>query len=469
MAVEQISGLTRNDLALADAIERIWDEAQEIGLKPFRTHFELVPSSILYEVGSYLMPGRFSHWSYGKLYHVQKMMYDYGLSKIYELVINTDPCWAFLLDTNTPIQNKLVAAHVLGHSDFFANNAYFAVTSRRMLDTVTLNADRIRTYEFEHGQSAVESVLDACLAIQMHVTPYSADDVAKESSRRAHESTEREPVASRPYDDLWSLDDRSTSEKSAAPTPPRSEAKPDRDLLRFIATHAPFLKEWQRDIVQIIRGESLYFFPQMQTKIANEGWATLSHATILHRLNLDAQEYLDFADLHSGVVQPSRRQINPYYLGFGILSELNRRYGGDEEHIAPELFDLRETASDLSLIRNYLDEELVDRLDLYVYAPEDGELVITDKQWERVRDHLLDDLTGYGIPIIVAEDADYEGRRELMLRHEWTGRPLDLGYARKTLEHIQRLWGRKVWLSSRLDEDETLMLSYEPAEGHSPA
>ena len=279
------TGLTESDRTLATAIEQIWEEAGAIGLRPFATHFEIVPSSILYEVGSYLMPGRFSHWSYGKLYHVQKMMYDYGLSKIYELVINTDPCWAFLLDSNTSIQNKLVAAHVLGHSDFFANNAYFARTSRRMLDTVTLNADRIRGYEFAHGQAAVETILDACLAIQMHVTPYQADEIddrTEQDDKRA-----KRAASMGPYADLWALD-----AATAAPAPdpaPRTSAQPDRDLLRFIATHAPTLAEWERDVVQIVRGESLYFFPQMQTKIVNEGWATLSHVTILHRLNLSPQ------------------------------------------------------------------------------------------------------------------------------------------------------------------------------------
>ncbi|MBA4115917.1 MAG: SpoVR family protein, partial [Rubrobacter sp.] len=373
-------GLMPADLALATAMERIWEEAGAIGLRPFATHFELVPTSILYEVGSYLMPGRFSHWSYGKMYHVQKMMYDYGLSKIYELVINTDPCWAFLLDANTLLQNKLVAAHVLGHSDFFANNAYFAKTSRRMLDTVTLNADRLRRYEYAHGQGTVEAVLDACLAIQMHVTPYMADDVSESrTAEAAGAEGEREtaPVHLRgPYADLWALDQPADDETPKGPD--RALAtNHDRDLLRFIATHAPALTDWERDAVQIVRGESLYFFPQMQTKIVNEGWATLCHATILHRLDLDPQEYLDFADLHSGVVQPSRRQINPYHLGFGILRELNRRHGGDEEHIAAPLLDLRETECDLSLIRNYLDEELVESLDLYVYGPEAGDLVVT--------------------------------------------------------------------------------------------
>ena len=459
---------TAIDQTLAIATERIWEEASEIGLKPFATHFEIVPATIIYEVGSYLMPGRFSHWSHGKMYHVQKMMYDFGLSKIYELVVNTDPCWAFLLDSNSLVQNKLVIAHVLGHSDFFANNAYFATTSRRMLDTVTLNADRLRRYEYEHGPEAVESVLDACLAIQMHVTPYAVDDPSTDAEAGLDDRDRAPNALAGPYDDLWQLD-------AAPPSPtanPRGGAGPsrgDRDLLRFIAAHAPSLKEWERDAVQIVRGESLYFVPQMQTKIVNEGWATLSHATILHRLDLEPSEYLEFADLHAGVIQPSQRQINPYHLGFSMLRELNRRYGGDDVEIADEMFHLRETQSDLSLVRNFLDEEMVEFLDLYLYGPEADKIVVTEKRWEPVRDRLLADLTGYGIPVIVAEDGDFEGRRELYLRHEWTGRPLDLVYGRKTIEHVHRLWGRKIWLETTTKDGATEILSFEPKQGHASA
>ena len=121
---------------LEPAIERIWDVATGFGLDPFPTHFEVVPASIMYEIGAYGMPGRFAHWTHGKSYYLQKTMYDYGMSKIYELVINTDPCWAFLLDTNSHLENQFVVAHVLGHSDFFRHNAYFQKTSRRMLETI---------------------------------------------------------------------------------------------------------------------------------------------------------------------------------------------------------------------------------------------------------------------------------------------------------------------------------------------
>ncbi len=453
-----------DDAALSEAIERIWEEALAVGLKPFPTHFEIVPASIIYELGSYLMPGRFSHWTHGKMFQMQKTMYDYGLSKIYELVINTNPCWAFLLESNTSIQNKLVVAHVLAHSDFFANNAYFARTSRRMLDTVTLNAQRIRGYEFDHGHQEVETLLDAVLSIQEHVDPYTASEVIEP---RTDEPKARQKAPGR-YDDLWELDRAAPSAPTLPDPGPLTPKEPDRDLLRFIGAHSPTLADWQRDVVGIVRAEMLYFFPQMQTKIVNEGWATLLHATILHRLNLDPDEYVDFADLHAGVTQPGQRRLNPYHIGYEILRAVNRRHGGDDENIAAELFDLRETASDISLIRNELTKELVEDLDLYLYRRIDDELVITDKDWEEVRGRLVTDLTGYGFPIIAAVDGDHEGRRELLLRHEWTGKPLDLPYARHTLEHIHRLWGRAVWIETRNADEQPLLLSYDAKTGHHP-
>src|ERR671915_1580365 len=109
---------------LEEAMDHIWEVAHRLGLDPFPVHFELVPASIMYEFGAYGLPGRFSHWTHGRTYHQIKTMYDYGLSKIYELVINSNPSYAFLLENNSVLQNKVVAAHVLGHSDFFKHNVY---------------------------------------------------------------------------------------------------------------------------------------------------------------------------------------------------------------------------------------------------------------------------------------------------------------------------------------------------------
>jgi stage V sporulation protein R len=414
----------------------------------------------MYEIGSYGMPGRFSHWTHGKAYQVQKMMYDYGLSKIYELVINTNPCYAFLLETNTVLQNKLVAAHVLAHSDFFANNAYFGETSRRMVDSVQLNADRIRKYEFEHGTDDVEKLLDAVLSIQEHVDPQATPADAHAERTRPTGTPERD------YDDLWKIDERGKEQPAAKPVNDARPSRPMRDLLMFIMEHSPRLTDWERDVVAIVRAEMLYFYPQMQTKIINEGWASYWHARIMRELDLTEDEYVEFAQLHSSILQPSQRSLNPYHVGFRILEDIERRWNEDGKDGRAKLMEVRETESDVSLIRNYLTEDLVRDMDLFLYQKVGDEVVIVDKSWEDVRQRLVTQLASHGIPVIYAEDGDYDGNRELYLRHSWDGTPLDMTYARKTLEHVNRLWGRRVWLDTRKSDDEPLLISYDEKHGH---
>jgi stage V sporulation protein R len=156
---------------LEKSLERIWEVARGFGLDPYPVRFEVVPATVMYEIGSYALPGRYSHWTFGKAYHRMKTMYDFGLSKIYEVVINTNPSYGFLLETNSPVQNKLVMAHVLGHVDFFKNNAYFSRTNRRMVETVSAHAGRMGEYEFRHGRKTVERLLDAVLSIEEHIDP----------------------------------------------------------------------------------------------------------------------------------------------------------------------------------------------------------------------------------------------------------------------------------------------------------
>jgi len=445
---------------LSDSIEEIWDIAQGMGLRPFPTHFEVVPPEIMYEFGAYGMPGRFSHWTHGKIYQMQKTMYDYGLSKIYELVINTDPCWAFLLENNSLIHNKFVVAHVLGHSDFFANNAYYARTSRKMLETMKLNAERLKRYEFEHGMKRVEEILDAAISIDEHVDPAATLDTP--------EPTTKDNSRVGPYDDLWIGDQPAESEPATRPAPIRGGVCPTpcRDLLLFLAAESPTLEDWERDVISIVRGEMLYFFPQMQTKIINEGWASYWHVQIMREMNLSTDDHVEFATLHSSVLQPTPGRLNPYYLGFTLLNDIERRWNELDGTGREQLFLVRETECDVSLIRNYLTEELCEELDLFYAQRQNDELVITEKDWEAVRDRLVDQLSDYGIPVIHAEDADYNGNRELYLRHDFNGRALDLAYAEKTLEGVGRLWGRKVWLETVDAEGSSLRLWYSQKDGH---
>src|SRR5437762_6735104 len=215
---------------IAAAIEEIWEAGEQMQLDPFPIHFEIVPAKIMYEIGSYGLPGRFSHWTHGKAFHQMKTMYDYGLSKIYELIINTNPAQAYLMEGNSLIQNKLVIAHVIGHSDFFKNNAYFQHTSRQMAETAAVNAERIRSYEYHHGQEEVEKFLDAVLSIQEHIDPNLRIRARSEEDRER--DRKHPPGRHTDYDDLWRLE---AKEEEAAPTRRRKiPEEPEKDLLLFL-------------------------------------------------------------------------------------------------------------------------------------------------------------------------------------------------------------------------------------------
>ena len=169
--------------------------------------YEICPAEIIYTFGAYGMPTRFSHWSFGKQFHKMKLHYDLGLSKIYELVINSNPCYAFLLDSNSLIQNKLIVAHVLAHCDFFKNNVRFQNTKRDMVESMAATAERIRQYEIKYGKKEVETFLDAVLAIDEHIDPSLMRPKLAWTMEDEEEEEEIKPTAT-PYDDLWKLDDK---------------------------------------------------------------------------------------------------------------------------------------------------------------------------------------------------------------------------------------------------------------------
>lgn len=272
---------------LERAIEEIWGIAKRFQLDPYPVNFELVPATIMYEFGAYGLPGRFGHWSRGKAYYRMKTEYDYGLSKIYELVVNTNPSYAFLMEQNDLLQNQVVVAHVLGHTDFFKNNVYFKSTPSNMIDKVSVNADRVRQYEYEHGVEEVERFLDAALALEEHIDPNTY--LRQRIRENAEQGDDGERVRASDYDDLWALDlskeMRQAAEEEAKQRATerrhRFPSEPQKDVLKFLAEHAPNLEPWQRDLLLIVREEMLYFVPQMRTKVANEGWACLVGSSLV--------------------------------------------------------------------------------------------------------------------------------------------------------------------------------------------
>jgi len=446
---------------LERTIDQVFRIADRFGLDPIPIHFEIVPPGIMYEFGAYGLPGRFSHWTHGRAYHQTKTMYDYGLSKIYELVINTDPCYAFLMEGNAMIQNKLVVAHVVGHSDFFKKNAYFAHTNRKMLDSVSLNADRIRKYEFQYGRFEVERFLDAVLSIQEHVDPQ-AEMRNKALAAREASHHSKPTIRSTPYDDLLRLDQTPATSAEPVRRSHKVPEEPDKDLLQFIAEHAPNLEIWQRDVIEIVRSEMLYFVPQMQTKIMNEGWAAYWHMRIMRELELTDAEYLEFSELHASVLAPSKQSLNPYLVGMKLFEDIERRWDNptDEERREfgrqpgtgrTKIFEIRETENDASFIRNYLTQDLIDDLDLYIYKVEGDEWKVVEKNAAKIRDMIVASMNNFGYPYIVVEDGDYKGSRELYLRHMYEEQEIDIDYAEKTLRAVFQLWERPVHLETVLN------------------
>jgi stage V sporulation protein R len=434
---------------LEAAIEVILEKAHAFGLDFYEMRYEVCPADIIYTFGAYAMPTRFSHWSFGKSFHQMKTQYDFGMSKIYELVINSDPCYAFLLDSNSLLQNKLIAAHVLAHCDFFKNNYRFRHTNRQMVSAMGSFANRVLQYEHDLGRQKVERFLDAVLAIHEHVDPY------PDSQRTAKGVDDKpaSPVEETPYDDLWALD--KVGKQAETPKPLEQPAKPGstRDVLLFLQEKCPDLQDWQRDIISSLRNEMLYFRPQMETKIMNEGWASTWHARIMREMDLTPDESLEFARMHSSVLAPSRYQLNPYHLGFHIFEDIEKRFGREK------IFEVREVETDVSFIRNYLTKDLVEKLDLYLFAKQGDEWRITAKGWEKVRDGIVQQITNSGFPYIYAEDADHNRRGELYLRHAYEGVELDSVYVKKTLPHVHHIWQRPVHLET-VEDDQRVVYSY---------
>lgn len=450
-----------DNLALEKAISEITEIAKGFGLDFYPMRYEICPADIIYTFGAYGMPTRFSHWSFGKQFFKMKLHYDLGLSKIYELVINSDPCYAFLLDSNSLVQNKLIVAHVLAHGDFFKNNVRFKNTKRDMVESMAATAERIRQYEIEHGKKEVESFIDAVLAIEEHIDPslvrpnlaWSKDDIEYE---------EEESTISTPYDDLWNLDKRNEVKpkktKKMKKFPPQSE----KDLLLFIVHYSRELEEWQRDILTMIREEMLYFWPQLETKIMNEGWASYWHQRILREMDLTSDEAIEFAKLNAGVVQPSTTSINPYYIGLKIFEDIEKRYNNPTEEmkklgIKPgsgreKIFEVRELESDQSFLRNYLTKELVMDEDMYLFQKQGRDYKIVDKEWEHVRDQLVNMRVNGGFPYITVENGDYMRNGELYLKHHYEGIELDLKYLEKVMPYIYQLWGRNVHMETVVEE-----------------
>jgi stage V sporulation protein R len=399
---------------LAHWAERIEAVARSYGLSFHPVEFELLDARAVNGLAAYGgFPVRYPSWRFGMEFERLEKGYHWGLSKIYELVINNDPVVAYLVRSNSLPEQKLVMAHVFGHADFFRNNCWFASTERRMLDAMAQHATLVRRRIDSHGLDTVERFLDLALSLENLIDPY---------------LPLRRKLAS-------------GAQVSGAPAPAAGDG-PTFDVLGFLCERAP-LEEWQREILALVRDEAYYFQPQRMTKIMNEGWASYWHSRILTGGVLDGSEIVDFADCHSGATATAPGRLNPYKLGIELFRCAERR--------GEDLMRLRRVHDDASFVDELLDEEFVASQKMFLYArnPRSGKSEVAERDAAKVKARLLADLSWGGLPRIELAGVDEGGALHLVHHHD--GRDLQLAKARETLARVAGVWGGPALLDTRED------------------
>ncbi len=456
--------------------------AAHYGLDTYPNQIEVITSEQMIDAYSSVgMPVGYHHWSFGKQFMATRKSYRRGqMGLAYEIVINSNPCIAYLMEENTMTMQALVIAHACyGHNSFFKGNYLFRTWTDAdgILDYLVFARNFVAECEERHGEEAVEAVLDSCHALMNHgVDRYKRParlSLAKEQARQR----EREDYLQSQVNLLW----RTLPPKEAAGAQKadrRLPPEPQENLLYFIEKNAPRLEPWQREVVRIARKIAQYFYPQRQTQVMNEGWATFWHYTLLNHLyeegRLSDGFMMEFLQSHTNVVhQPpyygrGYGGINPYALGFAMFRDLRRICESPTEEDRrwfPEVagsdwvqtldFVMR-NFKDESFIAQYLSPRLIRELKLFVVLDDDleDELEITaihdEAGYRAVRQALAEQYDlGRREPNIQVWSADVFGDRSLTLRHyQHDRRPLEEASTAEMLRHVARLWGYTVRIES---------------------
>lgn len=471
-----------------DMQQKIEAEARALGLNMFDASYEMLDYDEINMVASYMgFPVRYPHWKWGMEYERLSKSYEYGLHKIYEMVINNDPCYAYLLESNAMVDQKLVMCHVCGHNDFFKNNFTFQHTNRRMIDEMANHASRVRRYIDWYGVDVVESFVDRCLSIDNLIdidAPYitrkrkvvdHGEETQPPDAKKALGliPTDREYMERYLNPETFVASQRKKVEDEAQ-RKKNFPAEPERDVMQFLMEHAP-LERWQVDVMDMLREEAYYFAPQGMTKIMNEGWASYWHCKLMTEKVMDSSEVIDFADKNAGVMATSRQQLNPYALGLALYRDIEdrwnrgrfgkewnecddmaerRRWDKQTGQGREKIFQVRQIYSDVTFIDEFFTVDFCreNGFFAYEYDRKKRQFLIDTREFASVKTKLLQQLTNFGQPVIKVIDGNFENRAELLLEHSHEGVDLDGQYTQETLQNVAAIWSRPVHLLTALEE-----------------
>ena len=421
--------------------KKIENTVKEYGLDFYPQEFEMIGFNDMIGYEAYVgMPSRYPHWSFGKSYEKNKMLYSLNLTGLpYEMVINSDPCLAYLMKDNSLCLQILTMSHVYGHNDFFKNNRLFKTGTRAKstLEMFNLDAKIIREYidDPSIGYKQVERILDAGHAIKYQVgRTIGVKELSESEIKKKMIDDYENKKENRSFLDY--------NKEIKYPDLNKIPLQPVDNVMSFIIEYGS-LKEWEKTILKIVKREAEYFMPQIETKIMNEGWASYTHYNIMKKLDLPQKLHLEFIKRHNDVIAPAVGGLNPYYIGFKIFEDIEKRYGKEK------IFEVRAIERDSSFLRRYLTKELCGKLNLFQYNERTFDTIIDevcdDDGWKVIRNTLSHTCGIGGIPYVRIVDYN-KSSGMLTLENVYDGRTLDLNYAKATLKYIQELWGREVKL-----------------------
>lgn len=472
--------------------------ADEFGLDYYRNQIEIISSEQMMDAyASNGMPLLYNHWSFGKHFLSTENSYKRGqMGLAYEIVINSDPCIAYLMEENTMMMQALVIAHAsFGHNSFFKGNYLFRTwtDAESIIDYLLFAKNYIAKCEEKHGLREVEMILDSCHAlmnygVDRYHRPYPIS-AAEERERQQ----EREEHLQKLINDLWRTIPKSDQQEDKIQQvtfPP----EPQENLLYFIEKNAPLLEPWQREIVRIVRKIAQYFYPQKQTQVMNEGWACFWHYHILHQMfdeGLVTEGFmLEFLQSHTSVVfqpdfdSPYYSGINPYALGFGMMMDIKRictEPTEEDRRWFPDLVDTdwnkslhfaMQNFKDESFILQYLSPKVMRDLHLFSIVDDDKEKMLEvdaihdDSGYQKIRENLASQYNlGDREPNIQVVNVNIRGDRSLTLHHlQHNRKPLNPAGAQEVLKHLHRLWGFDVHLHSMNNDEATASFHCPPKD-----
>jgi stage V sporulation protein R len=460
----------------------IRETAARFGLRTYPNQLEIITAEQMMDAyASVGMPVNYRHWSYGKEFIATEKNYKRGhMGLAYEIVINSNPCISYLMEENTMAMQALVIAHAAyGHNSFFRGNYLFRMwtDAASIIDYLVYAKNYVASCEEKHGLEQVENFLDSCHALSNHGVDRYRRPTRKSLAQELSERKDREAYAQQQVNDLWRTLPRRAGKAEGEKENRRFPEEPQENILYFIEKNAPLLEPWQREIVRIVRKVAQYFYPQRQTQVMNEGWATFWHHKLLNTMYDDGYltdgVMIEWLKSHTNVIyQPpvghrAYSGINPYALGFAMYTDIKRICDAPTEEdrawfpqIAgqpwlPVLHDAMRNYKDESFIGQFLSPKLMRDMRLFAIRDDESEeelevaAIHDDAGYRRVRESLSRQYDlGSREPNIQVWNVNLRGDRALTLRHfQHNDRPLH-DSANEVLKHVARLWGFGVELES---------------------